>query len=173
MSTINSATCCGLPDDHPRDSTSETHRLLRNAIAFGDDLGGVFELSALLKEARRVIRDDGDEDSIEADIAAAAVGGALRQVADAFASIEGRRDLCPSCELRQQLDQLIDSAAKAIADHREGVAAPGAAKVVTACAELALYAGDHHPDENATREALGRARDAFLATAAAISPELR
>jgi hypothetical protein len=155
------------------DLEADANKNLRHAIASGDDLGGVFELAASLAEARFAISTSGGADSVKAVGYAATILDTQKRIATAFAKLDAGRRPCPGCKLRDQLACLIHSAIEAVIDERTGVAAPYQAKLIAACKELAMYAGDDHPNEESTLAALGRARDVFLAALAAMSPESR
>jgi len=147
-------------------------RAIAKAISSGEDLGGVFELGEKLAKARVAIGIGESVDTMEAHRAAADVQAAQAKVAAEFNRLASRRRPCRVCELRNRLAFLIDVAARAILEEREGSPAGYEFRIIDACEELARYAGDDHPDEDATRAVLDRARDVFLAALASTSPEL-
>ena len=161
----------------PAAQDNEDHKLagimaIAKAISRGEDLGGVFELGQKLAKARVEIGLDGGTSSPEAAMVAQDVLAAQAKVASEFARLAGRRRRCRVCELRETLSFLIMVATNAVVDETAGILAPYEEKAVDACEKLACYAGDDHPDEDATRAVLELARDVFLAALASSSPEL-
>jgi hypothetical protein len=124
---------------------------LAAAIAAGQDLG-VFELCGAVAKAREAIPLGGSPRTGAAVQAAIGIRAAFENAASAFAEIEAADPVCPCCELRHQLDELIEIAA------RPGDWEPLAATVE----ELAEYAGDDYPDADCTRRVLELARDVFV-----------
>lgn len=145
---------------------------LANAISRGDDLGGVFELGEALAKARLATGIGDGVATAESHRAVAAVLTAQAKVAAEFNRLVGRRSPCRLCKLRETLAFLSRVAFEAVADERQGVAPAGYVQpLVDACRDLAGYAGDQFPDEDATRTVLDRARDVFLTALASVSPE--
>ena len=162
--TATSCPSCGpKTDDHkklPEEAISE-------AIARGEDLGGVFEFGAAVAHARVAIGIGGDVYSMDANRAAVAVIHAHAKVAKEFDRLAGRPQLCDACEMRNRLDWLIDVATDAVADARNGTRLPGDAMLRALCSDLAAYVGDDdYPDPEATRRVLERVRDVFVAALA-------
>jgi hypothetical protein len=145
--TSPAATSC---DSHSPELSAADN--LAAAIAFGNDLG-VFELGNALAKAREVIPVGSSPRTYAAVRAAIGVRLAFDKVATAIYSLDVPHATCPCCDLRKQLDELIEIAAKA-----EG---PG--PLADVCRDLACYAGDDHPDADATRVVLELARDVFVA----------
>lgn len=137
---------------HPDPATADP---LAAAIASGTDLG-VFELCSSLAKARQAIPLGSCPRTGEAEQAAIGIRAAFEKVASAIDELDPVEPVCPCCELRRQLDELIEVAAKA----------EGRGPLADACEELADYAGDHYPDAGATRRVLELACDVFTAAVA-------
>lgn len=164
MTTTNAAA------DHDHTHLFEPDAIA-SAIASGKDLG-VFELCAAVAKAREAIPLGVCPRTPAAVRAAVGIRAAFEKVAAGIAEIDSVPQVCPCCQLREQLDRLIEVAAGPVSgeDADDSVREEG---LVDACKELAYYAGDEHPDEDATRAVLELARDVFVAAFAAASPELR
>ncbi len=147
MSTTTAATS-GNDCHHPDLVAAES---LAAAIASGNDLG-VFELCSSLAKAREAIPVGSSPRAYAAVRAAIGIRLAFDKVATAIYSLDVPHATCPCCDLRKQLNELIEIAAKA-----EG---PG--PLADACKDLACYAGDDHHDADATRAVLELARDVFV-----------
>lgn len=163
-------TTCRFCGDRDQDKLADVMAIAK-AISRGEDLGGIFCLGETLAKARVEIGLDGDTGSPEAAMAAQAVLVAQAKVAAEFNRLAGRRRPCRFCELRETLAYLTMRATTAVEDKTAGILAPYEEKVVDACEYLANYAGDGHPDPDATRAVLELARDVFLAALASASPE--
>jgi hypothetical protein len=142
--------------NHPELAAAEQ---LAAAIAAGKDLG-VFELCGAVAKAREAIPLGSSPQARAAVHAAIGIRAAFEKAASAFAEIQAANRVCPCCKLCDQLDELIEIAA------RPGDWEPLAATVE----ELAEYAGDDYPDADCTRRVLELARDVFVA---AIADRLR
>jgi hypothetical protein len=124
-------------------------------IASGKDLG-VFELAAAVAKARTAIPPGSCPRTDAAAQAAIGVRAAFDKVATAIYSLDIPEAVCPCCDLGRQLDELIFD-----------VARPGlSGAIAEACEDLADYAGDDFPDNDATRRVLELARDVFVAAVA-------
>jgi hypothetical protein len=171
---IVTTTCRSCGGDHRSYAGQlEGTQRIAEAIARGHDFGGVFELGNELAKARTKIGIDGETNNADAHIAAVSLQTIQARVSREFARIEGRRTACRACELRHLLATLMHTATRAVADDRQGVAASWESGLIDACESLASYAGDDHPDEDATLSVLELARDVFLQALAAMSPEAR
>jgi hypothetical protein len=167
-------TCRSCGGDHRNYAGKlEGTQRVAEAIAQGDDFGGVFELGNELAKARTKIGIGGDSTTADAQLAAVSLQAIQARVSRQFARIEGRRGACRLCELRHLLATLMHTATRAVADDRQGVAASWESDLIDACESLASYAGDDYPDEDATLSVLALARDVFLAALVAMSPEAR
>ena len=151
------------PDPHHPELAAEDG--IAAAIAAGKDLG-VFELCSAVAKARDAIPLGGSPRTDAAARAAVAIRDAFDRVATTIYSIDIPQAVCPCCTLRDQLDELIDIAVRAVAHApaqrttlgRKTLRAEG---LVEACEDLASYAGDDHPDAGATQTVLELARDVF------------
>ena len=128
-------------------------------IVRGGDLGGVFELANELAKGRCDVGIDADPKGLAATRAATRVRALADSVRRTVEQLEGKADYCPVCKLRELLDCLIEFAVATV----ERKSPPA---TLAACEDLAAYAGDDETDADATRTALERARDVFLAAMA-------
>jgi phage gp29-like protein len=155
MSTnAHAATSCD--PHHPDPAAADP---LAAAIATGQDLG-VFELCSAVAKAREAIPLSSCPRTPAARQAAIGILAAFEKVRTTIDQLKNAELTCPCCDLRRQLDQLIQVAAKADAT----------GPLAEACEELANYAGDLYPDADAIRYVLELARDVFVA---AIADRLR
>jgi hypothetical protein len=133
---------------HPELAAAEQ---LAAAIAAGKDLGA-FELCGAVAKAREAIPLGGSPRTRAAVQAAIGIQAAFEKAASAFADIETAEPVCPCCDLRHHLDELIEIAAR-----------PGDWKPLAATVQhLAEYAGDDYPNADCTRRVLELARDVFV-----------
>jgi hypothetical protein len=147
MPTTNAAP--GGRDCHDPDLVSAEN--LAAAIATGTDLG-IFELCRSLAKARQAIPAGSSPRSYAAVQAAVGIRATFDKIAATIHSFDVEHPVCPCCTLRKQLDELIEVAAKA----------RGRGPLASSCKDLANYAGDDHPDADATRAVLEHARDVFV-----------
>lgn len=157
---VTTAATSGPGSDRPNPSTVDR---IASAISAGADLG-VFELCSAVAKAREAIPLGGCPRTPAAIRAAAGVRTAFERVASTIYALDLGEKVCPCCQLRQRLDELIEFATGRVARHEGDVV--GRESILDACGELAMYAGDDFPDANATREVLERARDVFVAAVA-------
>jgi hypothetical protein len=172
MSVTTTCRSCG-GDHRSYAGKLEGTQRVAEAIAQGHDFGGVFELGNQLAMARAKIGIGGDSRTADAQLAAVSLQAINARVSREFARVEGRRGACRLCEFRHLLATLMHTAMRAVADERQGIAASWESGLVDACESLATYAGDDHPDEDATLSVLALAGDVFLQALAAMSPETR
>jgi hypothetical protein len=150
-------------DPHHPELTAEDG--IAAAIAAGKDLG-VFELCSAVAKARDAIPLGGSPRTDAATRAVVAIRVAFDRVATTIYSADIPQAICPCCDLREQLDELIDVAVRAVAhapDRRpiQGRKTIKPGGLLEACEDLARYAGDDHPDADATQTVLELARDVF------------
>lgn len=163
MPVTTTAATSGNGSDRPDPSIVDR---IASAISSGADLG-VFELCSAVAKARDAIPLGGCPRTPAAIRAAAGVRAAFDNVASTIYALDLGEQVCPCCQLRQRLDELIEFATGRVARH-EGRVVAGRESILDACGELAMYAGDDFPDASATRAALERARDVFVAAVAEI-----
>jgi hypothetical protein len=118
------------------------------------------DLCSAVAEAREAIPLGSCPRTPAARQAAIDILAAFDRVGTTIHQISTAEPTCPCCDLRTQLDELIEVAAKADAT----------GPLENACEDLAYYAGDDYPDADCTRRVLELARDVFVA---AIADRLR
>lgn len=156
--TATSCPSCRSDDKKTNSDLIATKRLAAEIVR-GSDLGGIFELANELAKGRCEVGIDADPNGLAATRAAVRVRAAYGPVRRTFEQLEGKEEYCPVCKLRELLDYLIEFIVATV--KRQSPPA-----TLAACVDLAAYCGDDETDADATRTALERARDVFLAAIA-------
>jgi hypothetical protein len=165
--TSTSCPSCGSgnKDTHPERTATqrvdrEATQRVAAAIVRGSDLGGIFKLANTLAKARCDVGIGADANGTAALLAAIQVQASFYYVRREFEQLQGKEEYCTRCKLLELLEYLIEFAVATVG--RQGPPA-----TLAACEYLAAYAGDDETDPDATRAALERARDVFVAAISA------
>lgn len=156
--TVTTCPSCRSDDRKAHPDLIATQRIAVEIVR-GGDLGGIFELANELAKARCDVGIDGDPKGLAATRAAVRVREAFGSVRHAFEQLEEKEEYCTACRLRELLAFLIEVAVSTVKRQFPP-------DTLTACVHLAGYCGDDERDADATRVALERARDVFLAALA-------